>query len=134
MPVRIRLATKGAARNERMSRSMASASSHFLDRGEQQVQIVGEELDVVRDLLLAADQRRHDQHLAAGLAGDRVGCLEVEIRLDELQLHVLPLHLGDQLQGMAGGGWYAGTRLDVADDVQAETPGEVRPRTMVGDD
>ena len=109
-------------------------ASPALSADDQQVDVVVEELDVVGDLLDAADRRRHHQHLRAGVARDRVRRLQVEVRLDQDDLDVLPLHLLDQVERVRRRRRDAGLRFDVADDVEAERVGEVRPRPVVGDD
>src|SRR6185503_11478686 len=100
MPVRMRLAANGAARNFRISRSMGLLCPGLLDRVHHQLDVVVEERDVVGDLLLPAPRRRHHQHLRPRLPRDGVGRLRVEVGLDHDDLHVLPLHLLDELQGV----------------------------------
>src|SRR5215510_8333430 len=73
IPVRMRLATNGAARNSSIE---------------------------VSTLFASADRRRHDQDFAADVARDFLRCLQIEIRLDQDQLHVLPLHLVEQIEGV----------------------------------
>ena len=63
-----------------------------------------------------------------------LGVLQVEVGLDQEDLHVLPLHLLDQLERVARRRRDARLRLDVPDDVQAEALAEVRPGAMVRDD
>ena len=50
----------------------------FLIGVDQQVDVVVEQLDVVGHFLDAADGRRHDQNLRAGVAADRVRRLQIE--------------------------------------------------------
>src|SRR4051812_19391738 len=90
MPVRIRLATNGAARNASIDVSSTLFRPALLDGVDQQVQVVVEQLEVVRHLFRAPDRRRHDEHFAARAPADRVRRLQVEVRLDEHQLHPLP--------------------------------------------
>src|SRR5919198_3603633 len=134
IPVRIRLAAKGAARNFRILRSMSLLCSGGLDRVHEELDVVIEELEVVGDLLLASDGGRHDQHFRSGLSRDRVRCLQVEVGLDHDDLHVLALHLLDHVDRVRRRGRDPRPRLDVADDVEAEPLGEVGPRAVVGDD
>src|SRR5262249_30304720 len=134
IPVRMRLATNGAARNSSIEVSTLFAPSCPLDRLDEQVDVVVEQLEVVGDFLDPTDRRRHDQHLAADVAGDLLRRLQVEVRLDEDQLHVLPLHLVDQIERVLRRRRNAGAGLDVADDLETETPGEVRERSVIGGD
>src|SRR5438309_7196918 len=55
IPVRIRLATNGAARNCRVVRSIASLRSRLLDRRDEQVDVVVEQLEIVGRRRHAAD-------------------------------------------------------------------------------
>jgi len=87
IPVRIRLARR-AARNFMTSRS--STSPRFLDRRDKQVELMVEERDVVGDLSRPRP-RVHHEHAGAPSAADRLRRLEVEVRLDEEDLHVLRL-------------------------------------------
>src|SRR3954465_11249751 len=66
MPVRIRLATNGAARKSsiaRRDRSPILARPRLLDRVHQQVDVVVEQLKVVVHFLHSADGRQHDENL-----------------------------------------------------------------------
>src|SRR3954469_11565799 len=112
MPVRIRLATNGAARNSRTLSSIALLRRRLFDRRHQQVDVVVEQLEVVARLRHAADRRRHHQDLAAGVGGNRVRGLQVEVRLDQDQLHVLRLHRVDHVEGVLRRRRDAGLGLD----------------------
>src|SRR6266545_2080534 len=91
MPAMTRLATNGAARNDRIVMSMKLLRSCLLDRAHHEIDVVVEQLEVVGHLLHAADRRRQHDDLRAGLAPDRVWRLRVEVWLDDDDLHVLPL-------------------------------------------
>ena len=135
MPVRMRLAAKGAARKlQDVEVHAVTRAPVGLDGGHQQLDVVVEELDVVGDLLLAAHRGRQHHHLGAGLPRDGVRRLEVEVGLDQEDLDALPLHLLDEVDGVAGRRRDAGPRLHVADHVQAEAVAEVRPGAVVGHD
>src|SRR5262249_5255726 len=134
IPVRMRLATNGAARNSSIEVSTLFAPSCLLDRFDEQVDVVIEQLEVVGDFLDPAAAGRHDQDVAADVAGDLLRRLQVEVRLDQDQLHVLPLHVVDQIERVLRRRRNAGPRLDVADDVEAEPLGKIRERPVVGDD
>ena len=71
--------------------------------------------------------------LRAALRRDRVRRLRVEVRLDHDDLDVLRLHRVDDVERVLRRRRNPGLRLDVADDVEAERVGEVRPGPMVGD-
>src|SRR5215211_2555962 len=134
MPVRIRLATNGAARNWTMVMSMRSLGARRLDRLDQQVDVVVEQLEVIAGLRHAADRGGHDERLAAGVRRDRVRRLAVEIRLDDDQLYALRLHRVDDVERVLRSRRDARLRLDVADDVEPERIDEIGPRAVVGDD
>src|SRR6187455_1903853 len=68
MPVRMRLATKGAARNASIAESMVSSlrlGADFLQRADEQVDVIVEQLEIVGDFLDAADRWRHHEDLGA---------------------------------------------------------------------
>src|SRR5919112_1519137 len=69
MPVRIRLATNGAARNWRIVRSILFRARR-LDCVHQQGQVGVEQLEVVRRLRHTSDRRRHHQHSCPGFRSD----------------------------------------------------------------
>src|SRR5437762_14062376 len=102
MPVRMRLATKGAARNESMDESIMMSERSLLRRAlnrvDEQIDVVVEQLEVVGHFLDASDRRRHHEDFRAGFASDGIRRLQIEIRLDEDDLDVLPLHLVDEIQ------------------------------------
>src|SRR4029453_2291004 len=125
MPAMTRLARNGHLRNSRtavsscMETSVASAlRADVLQGTDQQVDVVVEELDVVRNRLFPADRRRHDQHLGARLASDGVRRLLIEIRLHQNHLDVLPLHLLDEIERMPRRRRNPGAWLDIANDVE----------------
>src|SRR3989442_885266 len=136
MPVRMRLATKGAARNESMDESIMMSPSAYLLRGalnrvDQQIDVVVEQLEVVGHFLDASDRRRHHEDFRARFAPDGIRRLQIEIRLDEDDLDVLPLHLVYEIQRVLRRRRDARTRFDIADDVEAEALSEIRKRSVV---
>ena len=90
----------------------------LLQCADQQVDVVVEQREVVSDFLHAADRGRHHQHLGAGRPADGVGRLQIEVRLDQHQLHVLPFHLVDQIERVLRRRRNARPWLDVADHVE----------------
>src|SRR5215472_17017952 len=101
MPVKIRLAIKGARRNERVS----IESSLFVLRecADQEIDVVVEKLEVVGDFLVSADRGHEDEHLAAYAAGDRIGRSQVEIGRDEDEFDAFPLHQVDHIERVRWG-------------------------------
>src|SRR4029434_4466278 len=100
MPVRMRLATKGAARKASIAESMSSSvcgGADLLEGANQEIDVVVEQLEVVRHFFDSAHRRRHHQHLGSRLPADGGRRLQIEVRLNEYQLHVLSLHLVDQI-------------------------------------
>src|SRR3954470_1132745 len=108
MPVRIRLATNGAARNWIMVSSIRLSRSCPLDRLNQHRDVGVKELEIVARLGHSADRRRHDEHSAAGVRGNRVWCLGIEIWFDHDDLDVLGLHRVDDVKGVLRCWWDTG--------------------------
>src|SRR5262245_33443433 len=98
MPVRIRLAANGAARNSRTVKSITLFRSALLDGVDEQIDVVIEEREVVANLLDPADRWRQHEHLCAGLTADRIRRLRIEVGLDQHELDVLAPHLADQIE------------------------------------
>src|ERR1700674_1364276 len=96
--------------------------------------VVVEQLEVIGDLLFAADGGRQDDNLPARLTCDAVRRFEIEVRLNGNDLDAVALHLLNQREIMLRTRGNAGARFDIADDIQAEMVSEIRPRAMVGDD
>src|SRR5262245_49295502 len=132
MPAMIRLAAMAGARNCRIVQSTIRLfPSDLFERARQQPDVVVDQLDVIAGRFLAANRRRQHQDLAADLIGNGLRRLQVEVRLDDDQLRALPLHFGDQLDGVSGCRRNARLRLDVSHHVETESVHEVRPRAMV---
>src|SRR5687768_4990151 len=103
MPVRIRLATNGAARNVSVAESIPlllrlRRSANLTQCGYQQVDVVVEQLEIIGHFLDTADRRRHHEDVRTGGPSDGVWRSEIEVGLHENELHVLPLHLHDQVE------------------------------------
>src|SRR4029453_18810729 len=79
-------------------------SSCALDRGDERVDVVVEQGDVVGRLFHAADRWRQYQDFGAGGSADRLWRLQIEVGFDENQLDVLTLHLLNDLEGVGGRG------------------------------
>src|SRR5947207_12539124 len=128
MPLKMRLATKGAARKLRTS--ISACFSGTLERACRQVDIVIEEFEVIGHLGNAAYRWQKHDGLAAYRVGDRVRRLGVEVRLDPDHLDILRLHLADQLERVARRGRNAGLGLDITGYFDSEAVGEVGPGLM----
>src|SRR6266540_4595689 len=98
MPAMTRLAANGAARNETIVMSIGLLRSGGFDRGGQLRDVVVEQLEVVGHFLFTSYRRRQLHDLGAGLRSNRVGCLRIEVRLDDDELHAVALDLLDQLE------------------------------------
>src|SRR2546425_421278 len=122
MPVKIRLAKKGASRKGRIAMELLSGCAKGFD---QQIDIVVEEREVVFHAFFPTDRWQVHDYLRPGFPSNRLRCLEVEIGLDQYPLAVLPPHQLDQFQGMRGCRRNPRPRLDVADHIEAEVFGEV---------
>src|SRR5262245_48909211 len=137
MPAITRLAAKGHLRNSRTCESICMVASeccrlrHVAQGVDEHVDVVVEELQVVGDRLLAAHGWRHHEHLGAGLAGDRVRRLPIEIRLHQDDLGLLPLHFLNQIERVARRRGNARTGLHVADHVEPEAIDEVGIRAVI---
>src|SRR6202140_1635633 len=134
MPVRIRLATKGASRKRKISIERSPELMRGVECLLELAYVVIEKLEVVGDFFFPADGRRQDEHLATRIAGDGVRGFQIEVRLDHDDFDVLALHLLDQLDGVLRTRRNAGARLDVTHHVQMEVVRKVRPRPMISDD
>src|SRR5712692_7140158 len=143
IPAMIRLARSGHLRNSRISiyppraPSEQSDGTYALPRsGEglhEKIHIVIEELEIIGNFFFAADRGHQDNHLRAGFARHRIRRLQIEVWLHQDDLHISPLHHGNQLHRMRRAGWNARTRLHIVHYVQAEALRQVGPRAMVGD-
>src|SRR6266849_2452097 len=143
IPAMIRLARSGHLRNSRISiyppraPSEQSDGTYALPRsGEglhEKIHIVIEELEIIGNFFFAADRGHQDNHFRAGFARYRVRRLQIEVWLHQDDLHIFPLHHGNQLHRVRRAGWNAGTRLHIVHYVQAEALRQVGPRAMVGD-
>src|SRR4051812_22805825 len=116
MPVRIRLATNGAARNWTMTENSTLFPRRRLDGVDQHGDVRLEQLQKIARRGNAAVRWRQNQHLAAGLRGDRVRRLRIEVGLDDDHLDLLSPHLLDHVERVLRRRWNAGLGLDVADD------------------
>src|SRR5713226_7360475 len=134
MPVRMRLATKGASRKRKISIERSPELVRGLECLLQFADVVIKKLEVVGDFFFSSHRWRQHQHLAASFARHGVRCLQIEIWLDHNHLDVLLLHLPDEFDGVLRARRNAGPRLNVADHVQVKLFRKVRPRTMIGDD
>ena len=137
MPVRIRLAANGAARNCRIvGVHRATSPPRLLERGHEQLDVVVEELDVVgRPPCSPPTDGGSTSTLPPVSRAIGLRRLEVEVRLDEDDLDALRA----SSRAMSSSVWRgrrrdAGLRLDVADHVEAEAVDEVRPGAVVGHD
>src|SRR5262245_31017568 len=88
MPAITRLAVNAGSRNCKMSQCMMlcpALHAGRLERGQQRLDVVVEELKVVVHWrsLGAADRRGQRDHLGARVAADGVRRLRVEVRLDD---------------------------------------------------
>src|ERR1700676_4197349 len=122
MPVNIRLAKKGASRKGRIAMNLLLSCAEGLD---QQSDIVIEELEVVVHAFLPAHRGPVYDHLRAGFPANRLRRLEVEIRLDQHYLAVLPPHELDYFQSVRWGRRNPRPRLNVADYIESEVCGKV---------
>src|SRR4029077_4434297 len=95
--------------------------------------VVVEQLEVISDLLFAADRRRQDKDLAAGFARHGVGRLQIKVGLDDNYFYAFALHLLDQRESMLRTGGNAWARLDIADDIEAEVFRKIRPGAVLSD-
>src|SRR6266849_3306679 len=134
MPVRMRLATKGASRKRKISIERSPELVRGVECLLQFADVVIKKLEVVGDFFFSPDRWRQHQNLPTGFARHGVRCLQIEVWLDHNHLDVLLLHLPDELDGVLRARRNAGPRLNVADHVQVKLFRKVRPRTMIGDD
>src|SRR4029453_13638283 len=113
------------------SRTLLRLRSGLLDRADQKVDVVVEQFEVIRDLLHAANRRRHHQHLCACRAANGLRRLQVEVWFDEQKLDVLSFHFVYQVEGVLWRRRNTGGGLDITDYLDAESFGKIRKRTMV---
>src|SRR5437762_9714342 len=116
MPVRIRLATKGARRKLRVSMWYQGVSFGFRESGAQQVYIVIEQLEIIRDLLDAAYHGHENRYRAAGSLCDGVGRAQIKPRLYQNQLDAVAFHGVDDVERVGRRGRDSRLGLDVVDD------------------
>src|SRR6266852_4811132 len=116
MPVRIRLAMNGRIRNGSISIFLFGLLESF----GQHSNIVIKELEVIRNFRFSSHGWHQYHHLAPGHAGNAVGRLEIEIRLDQLDLDFFPLHQIDDLNRMRRSRRDSRTRLNISHDIQTE--------------
>src|SRR5260370_17377795 len=132
MPVRMRLATKGASRKRKISIDRSAELVRGVECLLQFADVVIKKLEVVGDFFFSPDRWRQHQNLTTGFARHGVRCLQIEVWLDHNHLDVLLLHLPDELDGVLRARRNAGPRLNVADHFQVKLFPKVRPRTMIG--
>src|SRR5260370_6838620 len=131
MPVRMRLATKGASRKRKIS---IEGSPELVGGVECLLQFgdgVIEKLEVVGDFFFSPDRWRQNENLAAGLARYGVRCLQIEVWLDHNHLDVLLLHLPDELDGVLRARRNAGPGLNLAAPGSGKLVRKVWPRTVM---
>src|SRR5207245_6391232 len=133
MPVRIRLATKGASRNRSTSIHPPWKSLlRYLERFDQQRQIVIEQLEIVRDFSLASYRGRHDDYLRSCLSGDALRSLGVEVGLHEDQAYLFTFNHVDEFQCMARRGWNSGPWLNLTHRHQPKKLQKISPGAVIG--
>src|SRR5258708_189050 len=99
MPVKIKLATKGASKKVRTSMD----SSFDLREGfGQELDVVIEQLEIIVDFLDAAHRGKQNQDLAAHGLSDGIRSPQIKIRLYQNQLDVFALHGIDHFQCVTG--------------------------------
>src|SRR5262245_65798336 len=94
-----------------------------LDGRHEEVEVVIEQLEIIGDFLYTTHGRGHYEHPGAGCPSDGVWRLQVEIRLYQDELHILTLHLIDQVKRVTrrwGNTW---PWFHIANDVQAKASG-----------
>src|SRR6266849_11067680 len=134
MPVRMRLATKGASRKRKISIERSPELVRGVERLLELADVVIEKPEIVGDFFFSPDRWRQNENLAAGFARYGVRCLQIEVGLDHNHLDVLLLHLPDEFDGVLRARRNAGARLHVANHVEVEMLGEIRPGAVIGDD
>src|SRR5216683_370924 len=134
MPVRMRLATKGASRKRKISIERSPESVRGVERLLELADVVIEKLKVIGDFFFSPDRWRQNENLAASFAADGIGSLKVEVWLDHNHLDVFLLHLPDEFDGVLRTRRDARAGLDVTDHVEVEMLGEIRPGAVIGDD
>src|SRR3979409_440250 len=122
MPVKIRLARKGASKNGRISiRSpYCAALLCRLKRFGQQINIVVKQLKIIRNLLFASNGGQVHHYLSASFACDGLWGFEIEIRFHQHDLATFPLHQLNEFDSMARSRRNTRSRLDVANHIEAE--------------
>src|SRR6476660_6123055 len=91
IPVRIRLATNGQIRKGRISIGLLEPLLRRLECLAQQSNIVIKQFEVVRHVFFAAHRRQVLDDLPTRFASNGLRSFQVEIRLNQDQLAVLPL-------------------------------------------
>src|SRR5260370_17490607 len=133
MPVRMRLATKGASRKRKISIERSPELVRGVECLLQFADVVIKKLEVVGDFFFSPDRWRQHQNLPTGFARHGVPCLQIEVWLDHNHLYLLLLHFPDQLTPVLRARRNAGPRLNVADPGPVKMVRKRRPRTMRGD-
>src|SRR4029077_1374531 len=134
IPVRIRLATNGQIRKGRISIGLLEPLLRRLECLAQQSNIVIKQFEVVRHVFFAAHRRQVLDDLPTRFASNSLRSFQVEIRLNQDQLAILPLHQPNQLNGMAGCGGNSRSWLHVSDYIQPEMLRKVGERIVIGHD
>src|SRR5580765_7671385 len=91
IPVRIRLATNGQIRKGRISIGLLEPLLRRLECLAQQSNIVIKQFEVVRHVFFAAHRRQVLDDLATRFASNGLRSFQIEIRLNQDQLAILPL-------------------------------------------
>src|SRR5262245_933860 len=107
--------------------------SSLLNSVDQQVQIVIEELEVVCNFLRSSHRWQHDQYFGASGTADCIRRLQIEIWLDEDQLHILFLHVVNEIERVLRCRRYSRFWFHVSDDIETESLRKVRERPMIRD-
>src|SRR5260370_1757685 len=93
MPVRMRLATKGASRKRKISIERSPELVRGVECLLQFADVVIKKLEVVGDFFFSPYRWRQHQNLPTGFARHGVGCLTFEVWLYHNHLDVPLLHL-----------------------------------------
>src|SRR5437016_12888320 len=120
IPVRMRLATKGASKKTRISIRSLLALFCFVKGLLQLRNIVIKQLEVVGDFLFSAHRRHQHDDPRAGFTGDGVRCFQIEVRFHGDDLDPFAFHQAHQLYRMLRAWGNAWPRLHVTNDVRSE--------------
>src|SRR5207244_2128277 len=144
IPVRMRLATKGASKKTRISIRSLLALFCFVKgllqlrmktrisirsllalfcfvKGLLQLRnIVIKQLEVVGDFLFSAHRRHQHDDPRAGFTGDGVRCFQIEVRFHGDDLDPFAFHQAHQLYRMLRAWGNAWPRLHVSNDVEMD--------------